>query len=91
MARDFGKCFDKSDIVILSDIYPASEEPIPGISSELILEAINEKEEPPTVLLPKNEIADYVQGIVREGDIVLVLGAGDIGEITKDLVEMEIK
>ncbi len=90
LSKNFGRCFDKSDIVILSDIYPASEEPIPGVSSELISEAINEKEGPPTVLLPKNEIADYVQGIVREGDIVLILGAGDIGEVSGELARMKV-
>ena len=91
LSKNFGRCFDKSDIVILSDIYPASEEPIPGISSELILEAINEKEGPPTVLLPKNEIVDYLKGIVRGGDIVLILGAGDIGELSGELARMEVE
>lgn len=91
LAKDFGRCFDKSDIIILSDIYPASEKPIPGICSKIILEAINKSNGPQTVLLHREKIVDYVQGIVQEGDVVLVLGAGDIGEITKDLVEMKIK
>ena len=90
LAKDFGRCFEKVDLIILTDIYPASEKPIPGVSTDLISEAINEKEGPPTVLLPKDEIVDYLKEIVRKGDIVMVLGAGDIGEITKDLVEIEI-
>ena len=90
LSENFGRCFDKSDIVILSDIYPASEKPIPGISSKLILEAINENNGPQTVLLPKEKIVDYVRGIVREGDIVMVLGAGDIGELSGELVNMEV-
>ncbi|RKY39440.1 MAG: UDP-N-acetylmuramate--L-alanine ligase [Candidatus Omnitrophota bacterium] len=88
--RKFGECFNNSDLVILTDIYPANEKPIKGVSSKMILEAIKEQDQVPAILLPKNQIVEYLRKTVREGDVVLVLGAGDIGEISRELVRMEV-
>ena len=59
--------------VILLDIYPAREEPIPGITSGVIFDRITSKEK---VLLKKAELLDFLEN--KELDVLVTLGAGDI-------------
>ncbi|MDR0485271.1 MAG: UDP-N-acetylmuramate--L-alanine ligase [Elusimicrobiota bacterium] len=72
--KDFGKSFENADIVRILDIYPAGEKPIKNISSSLILkETLKNKTD-----ASKYEGAKDFLKILRAGDIVLTLGAGDI-------------
>ena len=61
------------DELILLDIYPAREEPIPGITSGVIFDRITSKEK---VLLKKAELLDFLEN--KELDVLVTLGAGDI-------------
>lgn len=92
---EFGKCFDGVDELWVTDIYPASEQPIPGITGETIVEAVNELGEVgkaqshpdlPSLHLP-------VGKGLKAGDWVITLGAGNIHEVgtrlAKDLSEMD--
>jgi UDP-N-acetylmuramate--alanine ligase len=77
--EDFGAAFGNSDIVFLTEIYPAGEKPIEGISSELIRNSIEKHDGKEVNIIPRfEEIPDAICSIVREGDIILTLGAGDI-------------
>ncbi|MEM9894781.1 MAG: UDP-N-acetylmuramate--L-alanine ligase [Bacteroidota bacterium] len=71
--RGFAEALDKADEVILLDIYPAREEPIPGVTSEVILELM---ENPKKKLLSKDDLLAELDS--RNLDIVVTLGAGDI-------------
>lgn len=90
--RDFAEGFARSlsvlDELILLDIYPAREEPIEGVSSEMIMEMMNH---PNTVVVSKNKLIDELKN--REIDVLMTLGAGDIGalvpEIATTLFEVE--
>lgn len=76
---EFGSCFAGADLLFLTEIYPAGEEPIEGVTSALIREAIVKREAGDVTLVPRFEdIPDVVVKTLREGDIVLTLGAGDI-------------
>lgn len=76
---DFGNAFVNADIVFLTEIYPAGEEPIDGISSELIRDAIQKHDGRDVEVISRFEdIPNRILKIIREGDIVLTLGAGDI-------------
>ncbi len=76
---DFGKSFARADEVYLTEIYPAGEEPIEGVSAGLIRDAIAKHEGRNVGLIGKfEEIPEVLCGALREGDIVLTLGAGDI-------------
>ncbi len=76
---EFGACFAGADVLFLAEIYPAGEEPIEGVTSALIREAIIKREGRDVALIPRFEdIPDAVVKTLREGDIVLTLGAGDI-------------
>ena len=72
-ADDFAQSLSLLDDVILLDIYPAREEPIPGITSEVIFEKVTSKEK---ILLKKAELLDFLEN--KQLDVLVTLGAGDI-------------
>jgi UDP-N-acetylmuramate--alanine ligase len=89
LANDFGVCFGDCDLLIITEIYPASEPPIPGVSSKLIVEAIRaHNSSSPQVLYveDKNIICDQLLPQLRQGDVVITLGAGNISEIGKEIL-----
>jgi UDP-N-acetylmuramate--alanine ligase len=86
LLEDFSSCFDTADQVILTDIYAASEQPIPGIDSQCICDAVKKHAHGKNVVvIPRDELLKYVSSCMAPGDIVLVLGAGDITRISDEL------
>lgn len=76
---DFAGAFQQSDVLYVTDIYPASEQPIPGISGELLAERIRGAGHPNVIWVQqKQELPDRVTPNLQPGDLVLTLGAGDI-------------
>ena len=86
LMTEFSGCFNLVDHLVLMDIYPASEKPIEGVTTEVLMEKIREKRPQETVHLKKDQVVDHLMGFVRPGDLVLTLGAGDITQISDDLV-----
>lgn len=88
LMEEFAACFDRADYLVLTDIYAASERPLEGISSEFLCRAIQEKFPflNATYLL-KEKIVEHIIKRVRPGDVVLTLGAGDIGKLSDELVQ----
>ena len=85
--RDFAPEFARSlsllDKLILLDIYPAREEPIPGVDSGLIFKDVSSPEK---VSLPKRELMTYLE---KENiDVLVTLGAGDIDRFVGPITEM---
>ena len=88
-ADEFAEALSLADRVILLDIYPAREEPIPGVTSEIIFKGITAPEK---ILMKKEELLEYLQGQSLESkELFITLGAGDIdrlvGPIGKLLTE----
>lgn len=76
---EFGKSFSNADVVYLTEIYPAGEEPIEGVSSALIADAIKKHDGRDVPIISRfEEIKDVVLKDLKKGDIMLTLGAGDI-------------
>lgn len=76
---DFGQSFANADQVFFTEIYPAGEAPIEGVSTDLICQAVKKHEGRDAVLIKKFEdIPAEVIPSLKEGDVVLTLGAGDI-------------
>jgi UDP-N-acetylmuramate--alanine ligase len=76
---EFTTAFHRADVLVLTDIYPASEEPIKGVTSERLLAAIKEHGQRDASLVPSvAELPEYLAGLLREGDLLLTLGAGNI-------------
>lgn len=88
--RDFADGFAESlscvDKLILLDIYPAREEPIPGVTSEIIFKDVTAPEK---VLLNKGELMDYMKGVELTGkDVFVTIGAGDIDRFIEPIREL---
>ncbi len=83
----FGVSLEKADYLILTNIYSAHEEAIEGVSSKLIYDFIVKRGHKSTYLLPKEEISKHLLKVIKPKDAVLVLGAGDIGEVSDELVK----
>lgn len=87
--RDFGRCFGQATEVIVTDIYPAGEAPMPGINAELIVAEARENGHPAVKYMPQTEeIVCYLAANSRPGDVILTLGAGDIYQVGYRLVEL---
>ena len=81
---EFKSCFKEADLLFLTDIYPAFEEKIPGIDSSVLAQEISGVK---TIYVSKDEIKIEVLKEIMRGDIILILGAGDINKISQVLVE----
>lgn len=78
-AGEFAEALSLADRVILLDIYPAREEPIPGVTSEIIFDGITSPEK---ILIRKDELLEHLEGLRLEGkEIFITLGAGDIDRL----------
>ena len=76
---DFCKAFHQADVLLLTDIYPASEEPIPGITAEALAQAIAERGHRQVAWAGDlKAAAERLAAEAREGDVVLTLGAGSV-------------
>jgi UDP-N-acetylmuramate--alanine ligase len=86
--EEFGKSFFDSDYLILTDVYPAREEPIEGITGELIAADAREfGHRNVEYIQDKHKIADQLHKIVKAGDLVITMGAGDIHKFGMELKE----
>ncbi|HHS13114.1 MAG TPA: UDP-N-acetylmuramate--L-alanine ligase [bacterium] len=85
--RDFGRSFFDADILVVTDIYPAREKPIPGVTGEWIAKEARSVGHRQTVYLPqKEDVVDYLLGIMQKNDLVITMGAGDIWKIGEDFI-----
>jgi len=87
--RVFGQSFFDSDILIVTEIYPAREKPIDGISGRLISDRAVECGHKNAIFLSSEfEIIEYIKKIVKPNDIVITMGAGDIWKIGEKLIQI---
>lgn len=77
--EDFCTCFNDADAVIVADVYPAGEAPIPGIDRDALVEGLRARGHRRVVALKDPvELAAQVVDLARPGDMVVCLGAGNI-------------
>ncbi|MBO4817382.1 MAG: UDP-N-acetylmuramate--L-alanine ligase [Bacteroidales bacterium] len=82
-AADFAEALSKVDKLILLDIYPAREEPIPGVTSEIIFDKVTAPEK---VLIRKEELMDYLEK--EPLDVLVTFGAGNVDRFIEPITEM---
>lgn len=82
--REFAASLDQLDEVILLDIYPAREEPIPGVTSQLIAREMKHTGVP---VLPKSELLTYLRARSELPEVILMVGAGDIDRLVPEVAE----
>lgn len=82
--REFAHSLDQLDEVILLDIYPARELPIPGVTSHMIAEAMEHKD---VVVLPKEGLLPHLRSLTSLPEVILMVGAGDIDRLVPQVAE----
>ncbi len=84
--RDFARVLSIADVIIITGIYPAREEPIPGITGKLIADEISSQKKS-YYIEDKNEVPAKILKIIEPNDIILTIGAGDIWKTGEKLLE----
>ena len=86
--QEFATAFNDADVLLLSDIYAASEDPLPGVTPEALVEAIRACGHRDASYVPRAELAARARAIVKPGDIVITLGAGDVTNVGPELLKL---
>ncbi|MXM66473.1 UDP-N-acetylmuramate--L-alanine ligase [Streptomyces sp. HUCO-GS316] len=81
LGTEMGRSLALADASVVLDIYPAREDPIPGVTSELIIEAARAAGADVTAVHDKAEVPAVVAGMAGAGDLVLTMGAGDVTDL----------
>jgi UDP-N-acetylmuramate--alanine ligase len=85
---EFGAALSAADEIVLTEIYPAGEAPIPGVTGEALAASVRKLARGPVHFVPAIEqIPAAVARIAREGDLVVTMGAGSIGAAADRIVE----
>jgi UDP-N-acetylmuramate--alanine ligase len=83
---EFAQVLADADALVVAEVYPAGEPPIPGADGKALCRAIRTRGKVEPVLLKSlEEMPEALAGIVRDGDVVLTMGAGQIGNASHDL------
>jgi UDP-N-acetylmuramate--alanine ligase len=83
--REFAASFSESTELILTNIYAASEKPIKGVTVKKIYDSVLDNGFKNVHIIPKENIAEYLYNTSSDGDLIAVLGAGDIGKVAREL------
>jgi len=87
--EEFATAFTAADVVLVDDIFAASEQPLPGVSSEILARRIAANNSGRVEYMPGREaILSWVQENWRPGDIYLTMGAGDISQAGQELAKI---
>ncbi|MCK5189535.1 MAG: UDP-N-acetylmuramate--L-alanine ligase, partial [Methylococcales bacterium] len=86
--EDFVEVLSTVDVLILLDIYTAGETEIAGANGQALSRAIRVRGQvDPVFVKDRNELAEILAGIVRADDVILTMGAGNVGQIAAELPE----
>jgi UDP-N-acetylmuramate--alanine ligase len=86
--KDFLTAFNQADLLLLTDIYAAGEDPLPGINAESLFLGIKEHGHKNIHYHPqKEEIVDHLLTLLEPEDVVITLGAGDIWQVGEQLLQ----
>jgi UDP-N-acetylmuramate--alanine ligase len=85
---DFATAFNDADVLLVSDVYAAGEEPIPGASAEALVEAVRGCGHRDVTHVPRARLAAAARERARPGDLVITLGAGDVTAAGPELLAL---
>ena len=86
LGKEMGESLALADASVVLDIYPAREDPIPGVTSELIIEAARAAGADVTPAKDKADVPALVAGMAKPGDLVLTMGAGDVTDLGPEIL-----
>jgi UDP-N-acetylmuramate--alanine ligase len=84
---EFGRSFFNADVLVVTDVYPAREEPIQGVSGELIVNAAKEVgHKHVEYIADKTRVPAFLMSMKQPGDIIITMGAGDIWRFGEEFI-----
>ncbi len=87
LSEQFASAFVSADLAVVTDVYSAGEKPIDGVNGELIYNGICRHGSPQTYYVPQLDgVPSFLQEHIRPGDLVLMMGAGDIWRASRQLL-----
>jgi UDP-N-acetylmuramate--alanine ligase len=87
-AREFGEALAAADAVYIADIYPAREQPIPGVTADLIVASTREAGGAVAWQGARGALSNALASAARAGDVVITIGAGDITKTGPELLHV---
>jgi UDP-N-acetylmuramate--alanine ligase len=89
LATEFGTAFADADVLVVTDIYSAGEQAVPGVSGRLVADAVRAQDPrlPVTYVAGWEELRQAVRAELRPGDLCITLGAGDLTTLPDELLE----
>jgi len=88
---EFAKSFDEADVILITDVYPAREKPIEGITGKLIADAAVQFGHKNVIYIQNdNEIEATIKNVIKPDDLLITMGAGNIWKIGENLVNSNI-
>ena len=89
LLEEFTTAFNDADIIILTDIFaPPPEQPIPGVSSEIMADKMRKLGKTVYLVNDQSDVAEFLKGIVQSGDLIITMGAGPIWKTAHEVCEL---
>jgi UDP-N-acetylmuramate--alanine ligase len=84
----YAECFGRADVVVITDIYPSGDAPIPGVTGKLVVDAVLDARPASRVVwLPaRAELVEYLARELRDGDLCLSMGCGDVADLPSEVL-----
>lgn len=82
-----GEALAAADVVVVTDVYAAREEPVAGVTGELVADAAASGLAPVHYVARRADLTRRVSSLLEEGDVVLTLGAGDVTRVGPELLQ----
>ncbi len=90
LMADFATAFYQADYLVITDIYAAGESPLPGVDAEQLAERVRRHGHRQVHYVPSlEEAAEQVKAVLQPHDMVLTLGAGNVGQVADELIKQE--
>jgi UDP-N-acetylmuramate--alanine ligase len=86
LGRELGEALAVADLVVVTEVYASREKPIPGVSGSIVAESARGAGAVVEWVPERRNLVRALAGLVREGDVVLTMGAGDITEVGPELL-----
>ncbi len=88
--EEFVKVLANVDLLLLLEVYPAGEEPIAGADSKSLCRSLRLRGQEPVYISETTELSAALSDVLQDGDIVLTQGAGNIGQLVKQLAKTKL-
>lgn len=85
--EDFSEAFHFADALVITDIYAAREQPLPGITANTVLDRVKKASQVPAHYVERDRLSKYLTDFLKPGDILVTMGAGDITNVGPAVLE----